>query len=292
MSKRHDYPPGAPCWVDTFQPDPAAASRFYGGLLGWEFEEPPELPGGLESRYRVAHLRGSVVAGIGQAPTAMSRAVWSTYIRVDSVEDALTRGVDAGGRVLMGPLDTGADGRFAVLTDPSGVAVGLWQARARKGAQLVNEPGSWAMSALHTNSKDDAETFYGEVFGWQLEPMPVTPLSFWRLPGYVGDEPRQSMPRDAIAVLAPIEEASGVPPHWAVNFFVEDVDATSETALALGGTILVPPVDTPGFRSAVIADPQGGVIAISTPSNPPVCVFRRPAGAEVRGYCHAWPAHE
>ncbi|MDR6507287.1 hypothetical protein [Arthrobacter oryzae] len=34
-------------------------------------------------------------------------------------------------------------------------------------------------------------------------------------------------------------------------------------AVALGGTILMAPMDTPGFRSAVIGDPQGGFIAVS-----------------------------
>ena len=34
MDKREDYPAGAPCWVDTLQPDPRAALRFYGSRLG------------------------------------------------------------------------------------------------------------------------------------------------------------------------------------------------------------------------------------------------------------------
>jgi predicted enzyme related to lactoylglutathione lyase len=54
-----------------------------------------------------------------------------------------------------------------------------------------------------------------------------------------------------------------VPPHWSVNFAVRDADAMVEHAADLGGTIVMAPMDTPGFRSAVIADPQGGVIAIS-----------------------------
>ena len=33
------YPHGVPCWIDTEQPDTAAAREFYGGLFGWRFEE-------------------------------------------------------------------------------------------------------------------------------------------------------------------------------------------------------------------------------------------------------------
>lgn len=42
-------------------------------------------------------------------------------------------------------------------------------------------------------------------------------------------------------------------------------DATAEQALALGGHVLMAPVDTPAGRSAVITDPQGGVIAVNAP---------------------------
>jgi predicted enzyme related to lactoylglutathione lyase len=35
-----------PCWVDTEQPDPDAACRFYGELFGWTFEDavPAQAP--------------------------------------------------------------------------------------------------------------------------------------------------------------------------------------------------------------------------------------------------------
>ena len=39
MSTRADYPAGVPCWVDTSQPDPAGAARFYSGLFGWQTED-------------------------------------------------------------------------------------------------------------------------------------------------------------------------------------------------------------------------------------------------------------
>lgn len=54
-----------------------------------------------------------------------------------------------------------------------------------------------------------------------------------------------------------------VPPHWSVNLAVSDADAIAEHAAVLGGTVTMAPMDTPGLRSAVIADPQGGVIAVS-----------------------------
>ncbi len=42
-----------------------------------------------------------------------------------------------------------------------------------------------------------------------------------------------------------------VPPHWGVNFAVHDADATVQHAAALGGAVLMGPMDTPGFRNAL-----------------------------------------
>jgi uncharacterized protein len=54
-----------------------------------------------------------------------------------------------------------------------------------------------------------------------------------------------------------------VPPHWNVNLRVGDADAIAERVAALGGAVVAPPASTPGFRSAVLADPQGAVFSIS-----------------------------
>jgi uncharacterized protein len=39
MNRPRTYPAGVPCWVDTAQPDPEAACRFYRELFGWTFED-------------------------------------------------------------------------------------------------------------------------------------------------------------------------------------------------------------------------------------------------------------
>jgi predicted enzyme related to lactoylglutathione lyase len=267
MSEREEYPAGVPCWVETLQPDPRAALDFYGPLLRWEFAGPGPMPGGLPGDYFVARVNGRDVAGIGSLPDAAGSpvAVWSTYIRVDSVDAAVERAQAAGASLLIGPLDALPAGRLAVLVDPVGAVIGVWEARAREGAQLLNEPRTWAMSSLHTTDGERAKAFYGSVFGWQPEPLgsPEAPLTLWRLPGYVG-EAAQPIPSDVVAVMAPAgDAAAAVPPHWNVNVRVDDADATVEQAAGLGGNVIMPPLDTPGLRSAVIADPQGAVFSIS-----------------------------
>jgi predicted enzyme related to lactoylglutathione lyase len=248
MSERSEYPSGVPCWVQTLQPDPDAARNFYKALLGWEFG----ADGG------VAQLRGRDVAGIDMLPAGGVPA-WITYIRVENADDAAQRATEAGGAVLIGTLDASPAGRFAVLADPAGVPFCVWEAGARKGAQLVNEPGTWTMSSLHTPDPDGAVEFYGTLFGWEVEPI-APGVSAARLPSYTGEK-QQALPTDTVALIAPTTE--GVPPHWNVNLRVDDADVTGERATSLGGSVLGPPVDTFGLRSLVIADPQGAVFSIS-----------------------------
>jgi predicted enzyme related to lactoylglutathione lyase len=266
MSTITSYPAGVPCWVDTFQPDPEAAALFYGSLLGWTFDDPVAMAEGLTGEYRTARHDGRLVAGIAQAPAGFPSAVWTTYVAVEDVDETARRAAAAGGGRLVGPTTHGEDGRVALLTDPVGVAFGIWQARARRGAEQVNEPGAWTMSSLHTPARDTSEAFYGQLFGWTLEPVPGAPMAFWRLDGHVAGEAGQPMPRDVVAVLVRIGDGDPTLPHWTVALTVDDVDTTARHACKLGGAVLLAPTDTPGFRSAVIADPQDGVVAVTAPA--------------------------
>lgn len=252
------YPTGVPCWVETLQPDVQAAMDFYRPLFGWEFVGPGVIPGDPPGQYFVARLRGRDVADIGSSPEQGSPTSWTTHIRVDNVDDAAARAGHAGGEVLAGPIDAQPAGRLAVLADPSGAVFCAWEAAAREGAQTVNEPSAWAMSTLHTTDPESAVSFYRAVFGWH--PEQFGPVTLWRLQGYVGGEPKQPVPRDVVGVMAPNGASR---PHWSVDFWIDDADATAGRATELGGKVVVPPHDSPGFRSAVIADPQGAVFSVS-----------------------------
>lgn len=264
MSERSDYPTGVPCWVDTLAPDPQAAMRFYEQLFGWEFAGPGQTPGDPPGQYFVARLNGRDVAGVGSLADESTGSAWSTYISVGDVDDAVRRATDAGAALLAGPIQASPAGRLAVLADPTGAAFGVWEPERRQGAQLVNEPSAWAMSALQTSDPDGAKRFYGELFGWQAEPLDMGGLegTLWRLPGYVGGEPQQPVPRDVVAVMVPLDGEGQ--PQWTVDFWIDDADAAAAKAPELGGAVLAPAHDTAGFRQAVLADPHGAVFSVST----------------------------
>ena len=74
----------------------------------------------------------------------------------------------------------------------------------------------------------------------------------FRLPGYVGGEPSQPVPRDVVAVMA---QADG-PARWSVDFWVEDAEPRPDRAPELGGSVVVATVRRVPMRQAVLADPR------------------------------------
>ncbi|HEY4827052.1 MAG TPA: VOC family protein [Solirubrobacteraceae bacterium] len=267
MTPTRTYPQGVPSWIDTEQPDPEAAQDFYRRLFGWTFEtvSPPGAP-----LYAIATLDGRDVAGLSLAdPGAAS---WNTYIAVDDADATAARVADAGGQVPTAPFAPGPAGRTAFCTDPAGAAFRLWQAGKRLGAQVVNEPGSWNFSDLHTDRRDTTD-FYVGLFGWVVEDLGFATMV--RRPGYAdhlaatvdpdirarhqagGAPPGFS---DAIAWIAPLEP--GTTPHWHVAFAVADRDATVDSATQLGAEVLAAE-DSRWTRTAVIRDPQGAMFTAS-----------------------------
>jgi uncharacterized protein len=261
MSERDTYPAGVPCWITGLQRDVPAARDFYEQLFGWQTVGPDGIDRATAT-YAIARMRGRDVAGIGTMPASAGDmpATWMTEIRTDQLE-ATVRAVEAaGGTVLEPNVDFGDIGRLGVFTDPAGAPFCAWEGGIREGAQIVNEPGAWSMSALRTPDPDAAIAFYGSVFGWQ--PEPFGPVHCMRLAGYVGGEPSQPVPRDVVAVIVPAE--SGEPASWGVDFWVRDASAAIATATRVGGSVLAGPYDAPpAFVQAVLADPEGAVFTVS-----------------------------
>jgi uncharacterized protein len=276
VPERDGYIEGVPCWIDTSQPDPAAAAEFYGSLFGWELEDvmPPDAGG----QYFMARIRGLDVGAVGSIPEGAPQvATWNTYIWVDSADETAAKVREAGGNVVMEPFDVMDAGRMAVVTDPEGAMFMLWQANQNKGSQLVNEHGTNNFNNLNTRDLEGARAFYGAVFGWETLDLDGGAV-MWRLPGY-GDHLEEltpglrkgmeemGAPRGFEDVVAGINQISAdqpdTPAHWGLTFAVDDSDAIAAKATELGGKLLMPPFDAPWVRMAVIADPQGATFVAS-----------------------------
>jgi predicted enzyme related to lactoylglutathione lyase len=290
MPERDGYITGVPCWVDASEPDPEAALDFYGGLLGWEFED--VMPPGADGKYFMARVeapgssifgtsddvRKGDVAAVGSTPPgAPPAATWNTYIWVDSADDAASKVREAGGAVVTEPYDVGDSCRIAAFSDPEGAVFCVFEPKQHRGARVVNDPGSLNFNGLNTRDAGGAKSFYGSVFGWETLDMGGG-AEMWTLPGY-GDhlegynpDLRKQMEEagaperfeDVVATINPIpDDQPDTPAHWSVTFAVEDADAAAARAAELGGRVLVPPFDAPWVRMTVIGDPQGATFIAS-----------------------------
>jgi predicted enzyme related to lactoylglutathione lyase len=282
----------SPAGSTRFGPTPEGVVGFYAEMFGWDAED--RTPSDSSGKYLVCRLRGRDVAAVGSRPSEDAPLDWNTYVWVDSVEAVTAKAVEAGGSVVIDTFAFLDGGRVAILADHAGATIGVLEPGTHRGAELVNDLGAWAMSVLNTGDMEGSKRFYGAVFGWDTLTFDAggSELTMWRLSGYVGGVLGQPVPRDVVAAMAPIT-GEGLPkggfpgesrvgpqpllarameeaePHWSVNFWVPDADAVAAKAADLGGMVVVPSYDAPGFRAAVVADTQGGALTVGQPTARP-----------------------
>ena len=125
-------PVGAFCWDELMSPDPTTAARFYGRLLGWQYQVIDMGPAG---HYWLARRGDHDASGMMQLPESASaegaRPHWLPYITVDDVDGAAARAAALGGTVLVPPTDIPDIGRFAVIRDPTDALVAIHHSSAR-----------------------------------------------------------------------------------------------------------------------------------------------------------------
>ncbi|MBA2473487.1 MAG: VOC family protein [Pseudonocardiales bacterium] len=247
MPTRDAAPIGAPCWIDLMTSDTERSRAFYCQLFGWAAEQPAEEFGG----YFNFTSDGVRVAGcMASRPGSEVPDVWSIYLATDDAKKAVEAAADHSGQVLVAAMDVGDFGTMAVVSDPGGAAIGMWQPGLHRGFGVLGEPGAPSWFELHTRDYPTAVSFYREVFGWDTHVVSDTP------------EFRYTTLRHDDGWLAGIMDASGflpdgVPAHWSVYFGVEDTDAALAKIVDLGGSVVMAAQDSPYGRLATAADPTG-----------------------------------
>ena len=120
---------------------------------------------------------------------------------------------------------------------------------------LAQDPASINNPVVHVeilgSDAPGLQRFYGELFGWKIT---LNPIGY----GYV-----------PVAPVAPVALTGGVGPNPQrqplVIFYIKVLDpvATLKRAVALGGRVVMAPVDVPGgITFARVADPEGNVIGL------------------------------
>lgn len=239
---------GGPCWTELGTSDLAAAKRFYEALFGWRAETDPRQEAG---GYSIAHLGDAAVAALTPLYQEGQPVAWNVAFAVPDADAATAQVTQAGGAVLVGPMDVFDVGRFAVAVDPTGAVFQLWQARAFPGAGLLNAPGSLGWVELMTRAPERAVDFYTTVFGWSVNASER--YTQWGVDG-----------ADFGGMVTMDDKfPHEVPAHWLPYFAVADVDITAAEATEGGGTVLMEPTSVPdGPRIAVLRDPQGAMFGV------------------------------
>jgi uncharacterized protein len=251
MGERSEYTPGTFCWAELATSDQAAAKAFYGELLGWQADDRPLDGGGY---YSMQTIGGKNVAAIAGQPEQQREAgvppLWNSYVSVESADAAVERAQELGATIHAPAFDVMTVGRMAVIQDPQGAYVMVWEPRDHHGASLVNAPGALAWNELQSPDLDASAAFYRDLFGWAAEQAE-------------GMEDPYLIIQNGGAANGGIRDVTPpAPPSWLVYFGIEDLDGSLARLKELGGMVLAGPIDIQVARIAVVADPQGAVFAL------------------------------
>jgi predicted enzyme related to lactoylglutathione lyase len=253
MTVMERYAPGTFCWADLGTPDARGAKRFYTGLFGWQAEDRPV---GSDAYYTMFSVGGRLVAALYQQDAQPDQAApphWLSYVSVHAAGPTAHRARELGGTVVDEAFDVLDVGRMAVIRDPTGAVVALWEPRRHIGAGVVGEPGTPCWNELVTSDPDCAGAFYAALLGWRCESHPLGSST------YTYCRRGESL----AGGMRPFDDDGPVTPYWLLYFAVEDCEATAAKAASLGGRVRLPPTDGPRVgRFAVLQDPQGALFAV------------------------------
>ena len=119
-------------------------------------------------------------------------------------------------------------------------------------------PNPFVHTELNTTDVSKAKAFYGQLFAWKLEDMPMDGSMTYTMIN-VGEGTGGGM----------MQHPMGGPSAWIPYVDVDDVAASTKKAQSLGAQILRDVTEIPGMGSfSVIADPTGAVFGMWTSKNP------------------------
>ncbi|MCC6741894.1 MAG: VOC family protein [Planctomycetia bacterium] len=142
--------PGAWCHIEIPTTSPKKAKDFYGALFGWTFRDVPEL------NYVIFSTgEGGVGGGLWNPPQGIPRQI-TNYVLVEDVRAMADKVVSLGGKTVTPRTEVPGHGWFALVADPDGNVLGLWQsaprtapAPAKRASKKPAKPGKRARTTRH-----------------------------------------------------------------------------------------------------------------------------------------------
>lgn len=111
--------------VELQTQDLGKARRFYQGLFGWKLEDAP-------MEYTLINVGEGTGGGMMKNPVPGAASSWLPYVLVADVAASTKRAQELGAGIIKEKTEVPGMGWFSVIADPTGAALGLWQAKAGK----------------------------------------------------------------------------------------------------------------------------------------------------------------
>jgi uncharacterized protein len=113
------------CHIELNTTDVAKARTYYAKMFEWKFEE---MDMGGHGKYSFIQTGKGPTGGLQKCPMPEAPPAWLHYVTVASVEDAVKRSEQLGGKTVVPPTPLPGMGRMAILQDPTGATFGVWAA--------------------------------------------------------------------------------------------------------------------------------------------------------------------
>ena len=242
-----------PVWTDLSTSDPEGARKFYSAVFGWHVEVNPDPQYG---GYALAKVHGKDVAGIGPKQMEEAPTAWTVYIGTANAAETAKKAEAAGAKIIAPVMEIGDQGHMAIIQDPSGAYLGLWQAGKMQGSQTEGA-NSMGWAELNARGFDKTEPFYKNLFGWGEKKTPASaenPTEYTEFQAN-GESIAGGMEMNS---MVPAQ----VPSYWMVYFNVDNVDKAFDKVIAEGGKEMMSPMDMPGGRFAIVSDPEGAAFGL------------------------------
>ena len=257
MPTRQGAPVGAPTWIDLATSDLERAQQFYGNVFGWTFESAGPEYGGYVNAFKDGHP----VAGLmTNDPQWNSPDGWTTYLHTADIKGTLATALEAGAITCVEPvepMEVRDKGWMAMLSDPTGAFLGLWQPIGHHGFEVFGEAGAPIYHQLTTSDYAKALDFYRQVFRWQIDTVSDSDEFRYSTANFNGE-----------ALVGIMDGTTGMPDgvssSWSFFLGSDDVDKAVALVRDNGGSVIRDAEDTPYGRLAAVADPTGAGFNLSS----------------------------
>jgi uncharacterized protein len=121
--------------VELATTDLDKAKAFYGKLFNWTLEDIPMAAAhaieklGPDGVYTMIKVGSGTGGGMMKHPVPGAPSAWLAYVLVDDIHVATKNAKSLGATIMKDATEVMGMGWLSIILDPTGAALGLWQAK-------------------------------------------------------------------------------------------------------------------------------------------------------------------